>query len=166
MNEVKTLWVIRHAKSSWDQPMLTDHARPLNDRGKRDAIALGKFLSSQDVLPDLWLISDSKRTRKTFERIQSSFPVALPYQLENHLYHASSGHLIRRILSLPEAVSHAAIIGHNPGLTDICCHFGFPASHLPTSGFVCYHLADWKKAETGEASLVGGWFPKIGKWGY
>jgi phosphohistidine phosphatase len=163
---MKTLWIIRHAKSSWEDPLLIDHARPLNERGKRDAMALGKFLAEQKSVPDVWLVSDSKRTRKTFKRIQDSFPMALDFEMEGHLYHASVSHLIRRIGALSNQLSHVAMVGHNPGLTDLCAHFGFPAVDLPTSGFVCYGLVDWDKAALGEATCIGGWFPKTGKWGY
>ncbi len=162
---MKTLWIIRHAKSSWDNALLSDHARPLNERGKKDALALGKFLSEQNDIPALWLVSDSKRTRKTFKRIQMSFPVALDFQMEGHLYHASSLHLLQRIAALPADLNHVAIIGHNPGLTDVCSHLGFPPGHLPTSGFACYKLSDWRKVSSGQATLTCGWFPKTGKWG-
>src|SRR5689334_15141316 len=92
---MKTLYVIRHAKSSWDSPVLRDFDRPLNERGERDAPRMGKRLKEREVVPDLLLTSPAKRALKTSEFIAS----VLRYPLENiktdkNLYHADEDEIL------------------------------------------------------------------------
>lgn len=116
---MKTLYVVRHAKSSWDDTDLADIDRPLNDRGKRDAPRMGKRLKEKDIHPELLLSSPARRAFSTAKRIGE----VLNYKKDNirtekKLYHASESEILNVVRSLSDKVDSAMIFGHNPGLTD------------------------------------------------
>ncbi|SMC49717.1 SixA phosphatase family protein [Primorskyibacter flagellatus] len=104
------LILMRHAKSSWDDFTQPDHSRPLNDRGRRNARALGAWLRSNDYLPDKVLCSTATRTRETLDLLELGASVVYP----EDLYHASPETLLR---SLQGASGNTVLIlGHNPGI--------------------------------------------------
>ncbi|MGD1884752.1 MAG: histidine phosphatase family protein [Paracoccaceae bacterium] len=106
-----TLILMRHAKSSWDDPSLSDHDRPLNTRGKRSAIAMGGWLRAQGHLPDAALVSSSERTTQTFYGLATDVPV----RFTSRLYHASDHDMLS---ALQTADSHTILmLGHNPGIS-------------------------------------------------
>lgn len=109
------LILLRHAKSSWDSPLLDDHARPLNDRGRKSAIAIGQWLKDQGHVPELVLCSDAARTRETHALL--GLPEAR-CMFSNGLYLAPDGLLQRAIDDHPD-VHTLMIIAHNPGLGDL-----------------------------------------------
>lgn len=106
----RTLILMRHAKSSWDNPEQSDHARPLNGRGKRSATALGNWLITQRYLPDEVLCSSAERTRETFNRLNLDCPV----QYLDGLYHAGPERMLR-ILATAQGDT-VLMLGHNPGI--------------------------------------------------
>lgn len=104
------LILMRHAKSSWDDFAQPDHARPLNERGKRAARAVGDWLRSNAYLPDSVLCSTATRTRETLDLLGLDAPV----DFRKDLYHASCETLLR---SLQDASGHTVLIlAHNPGI--------------------------------------------------
>lgn len=105
-----TLILTRHAKSAWDTDALNDHARPLNQRGVRSAIALGDWLRDEGHVPDLVLSSSSQRTRETYDLMELGAPVAFIEEL----YHASS-EVIFQVLRNAEH-PNVMLLGHNPGI--------------------------------------------------
>ncbi len=107
-----TLILMRHAKSSWGAPSLADHDRPLNDRGKRSAEAMGRWLKGRDYLPDAVLSSSSRRTRETFEGLDLGAPV----KFTRELYHAGPAGMLQ-VLREAEAKS-VLMLGHNPGIAE------------------------------------------------
>ncbi|MDQ2092358.1 SixA phosphatase family protein [Marimonas arenosa] len=108
------LILMRHAKSSWDDASLDDHDRPLNGRGRRSAVALGKWLQDKGYLPDTVLCSDAVRTRETFERLGLG---VLPVKYLKEIYHASTG-VILDTLRDKGAGKCVLIVTHNPGCAD------------------------------------------------
>jgi phosphohistidine phosphatase len=110
------LFLLRHAKSSWDDPSIPDHDRPLNKRGRRAAERMGEHLRAEGPGPDLVLCSSSRRTRETLERLGLG---AVDVSIEDGLYGASKSQLLERIRTLDEGVGSALVIGHNPGLWDL-----------------------------------------------
>ena len=108
------LILVRHAKSDWDDPALPDHARPLNDRGRRSARAIGGWLADRGFLPDEVLCSDAVRTRETWERLSGRLTGPPSCRYLPSLYHASPDAML--------SVLHRAtgqtvmLIGHNPGI--------------------------------------------------
>ena len=115
-----TLILTRHAKSAWDTDAPSDHARPLNKRGIRSAIAIGAWLRDSDLLPDQVISSSSQRTRETYDLMQLEAPAIFI----ERLYHASS-EVMFQVLSEAEH-KRVMILGHNPGIAAfahaIVCH--------------------------------------------
>lgn len=114
---MKTLSLIRHAKSSWDNPGLSDFERPLNARGMEDAPRIGQKLKELDIVFDKLLCSTAKRARETLVLLQSALHLdEARIQYLDSLYGASSFELVEIIHSTPNRIQHLAIIAHNPGL--------------------------------------------------
>lgn len=107
-----TLILMRHAKSSWGSPALADHDRPLNDRGRRSARAMGRWLRSKGYLPDAVLSSSSRRTVETFEGLELDVPVTFTADL----YHAGPAAMLRVLHGAEAPV--LLMLGHNPGIAD------------------------------------------------
>jgi phosphohistidine phosphatase len=113
---VKTLYVIRHAKSSWDAMNVDDFERPLNERGKRDAPRMGKRLKEKDIHPDLMLASPAKRALSTCKRIAK----LLGYPKDNikadrRLYHPDEETILSIVKGLKIKCEHVMLFTHNPG---------------------------------------------------
>ncbi|WP_320177294.1 histidine phosphatase family protein [Roseovarius pacificus] len=150
------LILMRHAKSSWDDPALSDHARPLNGRGRRSASALGDWLRAQGVLPDQILSSSSERTRETCARLGLDATA----QFTGTLYHAGPATMLR--------VLHGAsgqtvlMLGHNPGIADFA--HALVATPPPHPGFETYPtcatlvadfaITDWADLAPGTGQTV------------
>jgi len=111
---VKRLYLLRHAKSSWDDPDLDDHERPLATRGKRAAKTMGRHLAALGVCPDLVFCSTARRARETFERVQRQLGGASAVETEGALYTASADELVRRIRSVSDDVGTLMLVGHEP----------------------------------------------------
>nr|NIL98123.1 hypothetical protein [Planctomycetales bacterium]NIP70269.1 hypothetical protein [Planctomycetales bacterium] len=91
---MKTLLLLRHAKSSWDDSALDDHDRPLNKRGKRDAPRMGQLLVQQDLVPDCILTSTARRARKTAEAVAKACGGVVPLTEMPELYHATAEEIV------------------------------------------------------------------------
>ena len=113
---MKRLAILRHAKSSWDDPALDDFNRPLNERGWKAARRMGRELKKRGASFDLVLSSTSARTRETIDGLQDKFEFGAPIQFRQQLYLASEVELLRIVRALDEEVEAPLIVGHNPGL--------------------------------------------------
>lgn len=116
----RTLLLVRHAKSSWDNPDLADHARPLNKRGKRDAAAMAQRLAHRSSRPDLIVTSPATRARRTAE----SMAAALGFEpelliVDARVYDATVNSLLEVIRSLDDRHVCVMLVGHHPGLAEI-----------------------------------------------
>lgn len=162
---MKFLYLIRHAKSSWADPGLTDHDRPLNKRGKRDIPVMGRRLVSYDPHPEMIISSTAKRARKTARGIGSALGFGKnEIILLESLYTFSSEQLITVIRSVHESINVLAVVGHNYGLTDcaesLC---GKDLGNIPTCGVVLmeFQLSDWKQLSSGKGRLIRFDYPKL-----
>jgi phosphohistidine phosphatase len=108
--------LLRHAKSSWDDPGLPDHDRPLAPRGRRAAERMGRHVAAAGVAPDLVLCSSATRAVATWEEIRSGLPPGTPVEVSAELYEAGAASLLHRLNLLPETVGSVLIIGHNPAI--------------------------------------------------
>lgn len=115
---MRTLYLLRHAKSSWDEPGLADHERPLAPRGRRDAKRIAEHLRTLGRRPELVLCSSAVRTRETLELLRPAVGNA-ELEVEDGLYAASFDGLLARVREVPETVSSVMLIGHNPGLHEL-----------------------------------------------
>jgi phosphohistidine phosphatase len=112
MPSAKRLFVLRHAKSSWDDPGLDDHERPLAPRGQRACAVMADHIQTSAIAPEVVLCSSARRARETLEGVA---PPGEPV-IEHELYEASAEDLIDRLRRLPDDVSSVMVIGHNPAL--------------------------------------------------
>jgi len=115
----RVLLVIRHAKSSWDSDALTDHARPLNGRGRRDAPRMGEALAVRGWRPDRVLCSDARRARETWLAMQDAWSEPPKLRLERRLYHAGPDAVRDLCAGLPLDLGCLAVVGHNPGWEEL-----------------------------------------------
>jgi len=160
---MRTLHLLRHAKSSWDDDTLADHERPLSSRGIRDAKRIAEHLRTLDARLDLVLCSSAVRTQQTLGLVKPSLGDAAVH-VEDGLYAASADALLERLRGIPESAHSALVVGHNPGLQDLVLHLAAPGPLLekviakfPTGALATLALADrtWISVHQGDAVLVG-----------
>lgn len=111
------LILTRHAKSDWDNPLDTDHQRPLNARGKRSAPLIGRWLAESGYLPHEALVSDATRTRETFGLLSAELPQTVPVEFDHTLYLASATVMMRRLQRAQAPI--VLMLGHNPGIAEL-----------------------------------------------
>jgi phosphohistidine phosphatase len=158
----RRLYLLRHAKSSWDDDRLGDHERPLAPRGRKAGKQLARWLAEHDVRPDLVVCSSAVRTQQTFALVSAALG-SPPVSTEEGLYAASSATLLARVRQLPDTATSALFVGHNPGLADLCLLLSRSserrdrvAENLPTGALAVLDLPidAWPAVKTGEGSLV------------
>jgi phosphohistidine phosphatase len=113
---MRRLWLLRHAKSSWDDPAMPDQDRPLSDRGRRAAAALAEHCRDADVRPDLVLCSSAVRARETLAGVLPGLGTALRVSIEDALYTFEARDVLERLRSLPDDAGAVLLIGHNPAI--------------------------------------------------
>jgi len=114
---MRTLSLLRHAKSSWDDASLDDHERPLNKRGTKDAPRVGSFLQEHGLVPELVLCSDAVRARATLTLVLSAFDGPAPtVEYDPRLYMSEPAAILEVLTRTGPEVGHCLIVGHNPGL--------------------------------------------------
>jgi phosphohistidine phosphatase len=113
---MKTLYLLRHGKSSWKDRLLDDFERPLAGRGRAAAAAMGRYLAEHGMAPAQVLCSSARRTRETWQQMHTTFDASIPTRFEKGIYLADAPVLLRRLKRLNDALSAAMIVGHNPGL--------------------------------------------------
>jgi len=161
---MKTLTIVRHAKSSWSDPRLRDRERPLNRRGERDAPVMGKRIADAGIRPSLIVSSPATRAWTTARVIakQLSYPTEF-LQRENQLYLASVNDLLDIVVAQDDGFNSLIIVGHNPGLTDFV-NFLSPGltNNLPTTGVVAVNIDQdhWKLREQPRIELLMHDYPK------
>ena len=116
---MKTLLLLRHAKSSWKDGDLDDHDRPLNGRGKRDAPRMGRLLAEESLLPELILCSSAKRCRKTAEHVIAVSGYRGETRITGELYEAGAEKLREVLAGLTGEPTRVLLIAHNPGLEEL-----------------------------------------------
>lgn len=116
---MKRVFLLRHAKSSWDDPALSDFERPLNRRGRAAAPLVGRYLADHGLIPSLILCSAARRTRETLALLLSDLAGETVIRIEQGLYEAGAGQLLARIRQVPPEVPSVLLIGHNPGLEEL-----------------------------------------------
>jgi phosphohistidine phosphatase len=158
----KYLFLLRHAKSSWDDPELADHERPLAPRGRRAAKVMAKHLGRKGIAPELVLCSPATRTRQTLTRLAPGLGKNPDVQIEPELYAASAPVLLEVLHEVPDEIESVMLIGHNPGIQDLALSLarGGPEvarvrSKFPTGGLATLELnGSWRELAPGTAELV------------
>jgi phosphohistidine phosphatase len=165
---MKTLYIVRHAKSSWDDTELSDFDRPLNDRGKKDAPRMGKRLREKKVTPDIMLSSPAERALTTCKEIANAldFPQG-KIKTDKRLYHADEDQILKVIKELKDSPRDdeevVMIFGHNPGLTEFANSLlNESLMNIPTCGVVhaTLNIESWRDIHFGCGVMRHFDFPK------
>jgi len=161
---MKTLMLLRHAKSSWKDSELADHDRPLNKRGKKDAPQMGHLLSKEGLVPDLILSSTAVRARQTVEAVAKASSYKSPIELLDSLYLATAGKLLSDASShAPDSVGRLLLVGHNPGMEDLVEILSGKREAFPTAALAVFEVGidRWGALELGvETKLLKVYRPK------
>lgn len=164
---MKRLYLLRHAKSSWDDPSLDDHDRPLARRGRRATKLIAEHLQRERIAPSLVLCSSALRTRETLERVLPELDPA-DGRVERRLYGASAEELLARLREVPSGVDSVMLVGHQPAIQELALRLAGAGSELdrvrqkfPTAALATLAVAgDWCGLDAGAAKLVAYVRPK------
>jgi phosphohistidine phosphatase len=160
--------LLRHAKADW--PQVSDHDRPLAERGRKDAPVAGRWLAGAGVTPELALCSTAVRTRETWKLCAGELPRRPKTVYDDRLYEASPGELIAVVNGVDDEVHDLLLVGHNPGLHGLADALAAEAegdlrARMNRGGFPACAVAvltltgGWKSVELGSARLVAYWTP-------
>lgn len=164
---MKTLYIVRHAKSSWKFPELEDHDRPLNKRGKRDAPFMGSLMKSRNVLPELMLSSSANRALTTAKVIAEKTGYD-PEKIvvERDIYMADSDDILEILQRQNDKYGSIMIFGHNPGFTDLVNELADEdIDNVPTCGIakLVLNSESWTELDFGSCELEFFEYPKLYK---
>jgi phosphohistidine phosphatase len=159
-----TLSLLRHAKSSWDDPGRDDFERPLNERGEAAAPRMGRFMARNDIVPELVLSSPSVRTRQTLDLVLPHLAPAPTVACEEPLYLAAASVLLGRIRKVAGKVGHVMVVAHDPGLHQLAMELagagdpdllGALAKKFPTGALavIDFDVPTWSKVRRGAGRL-------------
>jgi phosphohistidine phosphatase len=156
MSDAKLLLLLRHAKSSWDDPALADHDRPLAPRGRRAAKRIGARLRADVTTVDLVLCSSARRARETLDLVAPPGRI----EIDSSLYGASADALLERLGQVADDIASVMLVGHNPAMHDLAIRLlsdadrpavdAFPTAALATLTFT----GSWRSLTGGHADLV------------
>jgi phosphohistidine phosphatase len=155
---MKTLYIVRHAKSSWEYPDIKDYNRPLKKRGINDAYLVSKELAKQVEKPSVFVSSFANRALHTAMIFAESF--VYPYNhvlIKKSLYNFSDGYLVKTIMALDDEYESAMIFSHEHGISTFINKYGNKEIDLiPTSGVVCiqFDIPHWKNLKKGKTILT------------
>jgi phosphohistidine phosphatase len=160
---MKTLFLVRHAKSSRDDTAMPDKDRPLNDRGKRDAPEMAERLVKCNVKPDLILSSPARRALKTAEIIAKKLDYRLKdIVVDDRLYAGEADDLLRVIHKLGDKLERVMLFGHNPELTELAHRLSSNITHMPTCAVAefTFDVKSWSNIGKDKPATVALDYPK------
>jgi len=167
-----TLYLLRHAKSSWNTPAQSDFERPLNKRGRNDAVDLGRHLQNANIHPDLVLLSSARRTCETYQLVAAQLSLQLDVVTLKSLYGASPAEIVAEVKNHGRAATSVMVIAHNPGIEALASHLTgddptgalatlktkYPTSAMTT---LTFDIATWSQMAVQSGTLVDFTTPKI-----
>jgi len=161
---MKTLYLVRHAKSSWKEAELSDHNRPLNKRGEHDAPRMGQRLRKRNPLPEVIISSSAVRAKTTATILagEIGFPQSA-ITIDERLYGASPKDVESIICELDDTVHCAMLVGHNPTFTDLINTLGnCDIDNVPTCGMamLAFSIEKWNEVTPGNGELLDFDYPK------
>lgn len=164
---VRTLLLLRHAKSSWRDPGQSDHERPLNGRGRDAADAMAARMLDQGLVPDLALVSTARRTQETWRRLCDAWGRTPEAKVLRSLYLAPPSRLLAALCRAPAEGRRLLLLGHNPGIEHLAEGLAGPGSDgaalsrlrtkYPTAGLAVFRcdLEDWSALAAERCRLTG-----------
>lgn len=161
---MKRITLLRHAKSSWAQPGLADHDRPLNQRGQRDTPVMGRRLAARGIRPSLIVTSPAKRARQTARLLAREIGYPIEFlQSEKSLYLADPATILDVIALQDDAFSDIVVCAHNPGITNLANQLCDQSiDNIPTCGMVTIEAQtdSWSEVATSRRALITFDYPK------
>ena len=154
----RTLYLLRHAKSSWKDASLRDFDRPLKGRGRDGAKQIGKRLASEKPHPEMVVCSPAARTRETADIVLKHAKLKVDVKFDEHIYEASLRDLLHVVADIPDDKQVAMMIGHNPGFEELVAYFSGEHRRMPTCALAKIRLdvESWKDMRADEGTLE--WF--------
>lgn len=160
---MKKLFLIRHAKSSWDEPNLSDHERPLSERGKKDAPLMSSILKVKNILPDFIICSTANRAAETANIFAQTLDFKKTINYDSRIYEATTQNLLEVVSEIDDYFNSVFLFGHNPGLSNFA-NFICKTSvqNMPTACIVGFELPinKWNQIQRHSGSLLIYEFPK------
>lgn len=159
---MKRLYLLRHAKSSWDDPSLDDYERPLNPRGRTAAPFMGELIARKGLVIDAIVSSPAERARQTAEIVKEAAGMNAPLSFDARIYDASVGTLLVVLATTPADAGSAMLVGHNPGFEGLIRALTGTNERLPTAALAVIDLDidDWTSVGPGKGDLVAVIRPK------
>jgi phosphohistidine phosphatase len=161
---MKTLYIVRHAKSSWDHDGLSDFERPLNQRGHKDAPMMGTRLKHRQAVPAVIRASAANRAITTARLIAEELGYPLDrIEVDAGMYGAGPSDILAIVRELPENAEEAMLVGHNPTMQILAHRLGgFTGDNLPTCGICCIDIeaASWQEAASSTGRIRYYEYPK------
>lgn len=160
---MKTLLILRHGKSSWNNLRLADHDRPLKARGKRDAPRMGRLVREEELTPDLIISSTAERALATAELAALACDYDGEIETTRDFYHGAPEDYLERLQTLPDGVGCVMVVGHNPGMEELITVLTGEEESFPTAALaqVALSIERWTELdEATEGELVNLWRPK------
>lgn len=160
---MKTLLLMRHAKSSWSNQNLSDFDRSLNHRGVDAAIKMGRLISERDLIPDVIISSSSKRTRQTVDLFLEECPFSGEVHFTRNLYHGGPADMVESVQQWGGDFARVMVVGHNPGMEYALDEFSGVNERMVTAAIaeIIFELETWKElSDEIQGSLVNLWRPR------
>lgn len=145
---MKTLYILRHAKSSWNDNSIADFDRPLNVRGLNTAPFIGEVMARKDVRPDVIISSPAKRAMQTAILVKEASGLNAPIQYDERIYEASTQTLNLLISQIGEEIESVLLVGHNPGMAGLIDYFTGRSEEMPTAAIaaIALKIDTWEQA--------------------
>ena len=137
---MKRLYILRHAKSSWDDASLADFDRPLNDRGRESAPLMGRLMRDRGYIPDVAIASPAKRAKKTAKLALEAADINASILFDERVYEASTQTLVNILSGVDDKAESAMIVGHNPGMEGLVRTLTGESQEMPTAALAVIDL--------------------------
>lgn len=157
---MKTLYLLRHAKSSWDDHSLKDFDRPLNERGLKAAPKVGAYMRKEKIRPDLVLSSPALRAKQTTTLVCEAAGLTAVVNFDEKIYEASARRLFEIVASLEDSLGAVMMVGHNPGLEELLSALTGEPRRMPTAALASVELDLTRWAEIAPDRGRLGWLIK------
>ena len=152
---MKTLYLLRHAKSSWDDPGLKDFDRPLNQRGLKAAPRIGAHMLKKEIRPDVVLSSPALRAKQTTHMVCEAAGLSSLINFDERIYEAGVQRLFEIVTGFEDGLTAALMVGHNPGFEELLSALTGESQRMPTAALACIELKikKWSDLTGGSGKL-------------